>query len=131
MPLSTFGMIWAHFRFFSVVPNVATYEGLMACMVVSGLCTGGIPTNLPLVFRESFPNHYDSSLGIANVGRGLAAIAFGASFRKQHVFTTQYFINILSGNFFRQRPSKDKMLLAIFVVLTHNSQFHGDKAQRK
>ena len=46
----------------------------------SGVFAGGIPTNLPLVFRESFPNDYDSSLGIANIGRGIAAVAFGASF---------------------------------------------------
>ena len=92
---------------FTAVPHVTTYEGLLVCMVLSGLCTGGIPTNLPLVFRESFPTHYDSSLGIANVGRGMAAIVFGALFRKQHILVIiKYFINILSVETFCQGPSR-------------------------
>ncbi len=42
-----------------------------------GIFAGGIPSNGPMVYSESFKEDLESAMGLASIGRALAALSLG------------------------------------------------------
>ena len=82
---------------FSIVmiclPLCTNYASLIAACVVYGIFAGGVPGNGPLVYSEDFKKDFPSAMGLASIGRGMAALSMGPLNSKinilVHVFQTE------------------------------------------
>lgn len=61
----------------SGLPLMTSYENLLGFCIVYGIFAGGIPGNGPMVYAESFQDELASSMGLASIGRALAALSLG------------------------------------------------------
>jgi len=59
------------------LPFMKTYNELVIGCIIYGIFAGGMPGNGPLVYSEDFKKDLPSAMGIASIGRGLAAFTMG------------------------------------------------------
>jgi len=59
------------------LPFMKTYNELIIGCVIYGIFAGGMPGNGPLVYSEDFQKDLPSAMGIASIGRALAALSMG------------------------------------------------------
>lgn len=60
-----------------VLPFEKYYNGIVVACVLYGIFAGGIPGNGPMVYSESFREDLPSAMGLASIGRALAALSMG------------------------------------------------------
>ena len=54
-----------------------TRSTLTVGCVIYGIFAGGLPGNGPMVYSEDFADDLPSAMGIASIGRALAALSMG------------------------------------------------------
>jgi hypothetical protein len=54
-----------------------SFSALVGACCIYGIFAGGIPGNGPMVYAESFKEDLASAMGLASIGRALAALSMG------------------------------------------------------
>ena len=59
------------------LPFFKSFESIMGVCVLYGIFAGSVPGNGPLVYSEDFQKDLPSAMGLASIGRAVAALSLG------------------------------------------------------
>ena len=70
----------------TIMAYTQTFLQMVVLVCLTSICNAGIMLNSSQVYRECFPNHFSSALGIASFFRAFFALTIGplAGFLKEH-----------------------------------------------
>lgn len=59
------------------IPFFKNFQSLLAACVIYAIFAGSVPGNGPMVYSEDFKDDLASAMGLASIGRALAALSMG------------------------------------------------------